>query len=130
MTASDEQNTGLSMDALDALLHEAASAPDAKPDDAFMARVLADAFEQQPMPTVDVVAPSLWELVTSMFGGWQGMGGMVAATCAGFWIGVSPPDGLPTQFNTLLNLETSVSLLEAESEYSSLVGFGWDGEEG
>lgn len=130
MTASDEKNTDLSMDALDALFQEAASAPDAKPDEAFMARVLADAFEQQPMPTVKVVAPSLWEHVTSMFGGWQGMGGLVAATCAGFWIGVSPPEGLPTQFNTLLNLETSVSQLDSENEYSALIGFGWDVEEG
>lgn len=118
------------MDALDALLHEAASAPDATPDEALMARVLADAFEQQPMPNAQVAAPSLWDHVTSMFGGWQGMGGLVAATCAGFWIGVSPPEGLPPQFNTFLNLETSVSQLDADSEYSSLVGFGWDVEEG
>ena len=118
------------MDALDALLHEAANTPDAKPDDAFMARVLADALEQQPMPNAQVNAPSLWEQVTAMFGGWQGMGGLVAATCTGFWIGVSPPEGLPTQFDTFLNLETSVSQLDSDSEYSALVGFGWDVEEG
>lgn len=127
MTVSDENSVDFDMDALDALLADAAHDPAVMPKETFMARVLDDALAQQPMPRF--AEPSLWQKFTTMVGGWQGMGGLVAATCAGFWIGVNPPTGLPTQFDTFLNMETSVSFLD-ESDDSALFGFGWDMEEG
>jgi|TARA_B110000908_G_scaffold111430_1_gene130727 hypothetical protein len=125
MTVSDENMDYLN---IDALLDDAAHDPAVKPNETFMARVLDDALAQQPMP--HLAPPSFWQQITTMFGGWQGMGGLVAATCAGFWIGISPPEGLPTQFDTFLNIETSVSFLDDENEGGALFGFGWNMEEG
>jgi hypothetical protein len=127
MTVSDKNDIDFDMNALDALLNEATHDPAVQPNDAFMARVLDDAMTQRPMPRS--VQPSLWEQATTMVGGWLGMGGLVTATCTGFWIGISPPTGLPTQFDTFLNMETSVSFLD-ESDDSALFGYGWDMEGG
>ena len=110
------------------MLGDAASDTELHPDEAFMSRVLGDALAQQPMP--EIAPLSVWQQITGMFGGWQGMGGLVAVTCAGFWIGINPPEGLPTQFDTFLNLETSVLAFDDESDDSALFGFGWDIEEG
>jgi hypothetical protein len=128
MTVSDKNMDDLNMDALDALLSDVSNGPALHPNEGFMARVLEDALAQQPMPSV--APPSLWQQITSIVGGWQGMGGLVAATCAGFWIGINPPEGLPTQFDTFLNTETSVSFLDNENDDGALFGFGWDMEEG
>ena len=59
-------------------------------------------------------------------GGWQGLGGLVAATCAGFWIGISPPDMLPDTGAVLLGYEIS----DTVSFDDGAAGFGWDAEEG
>ncbi|MDE1130226.1 MAG: hypothetical protein OSA49_01570 [Ascidiaceihabitans sp.] len=128
MTASDKDTVDLDMNALDALFEQATNDVGAQPSETFMARVVTDALAQQPMP--QFAQPSLWEQITSMVGGWQGMGGLVAATCAGFWVGINPPEGLPTQFETFLGSETSISLLEDGIEDTGMFGFGWDMEEG
>jgi hypothetical protein len=128
MTASDKNVDDLNMAALDTLLGDAQNAPASLPSEAFMTRVLEDALAQQPMP--QFVKPTLWQHITSMIGGWQGMGGLVAATCAGFWIGINPPEGLPAQFDTILNLETSVTQLDEGTQDSAIFGLGWDVEEG
>ena len=127
MTASDEDIVDLDMNGLDALFAQAKNDVGAQPSEAFMTRVVTDALAQQPMPQF---APrSLWEQITSMVGGWQGMGGLVAATCAGFWIGINPPEGLPSQFETFLGNETSISALEDGIDDTGMLGFGWDMEE-
>ena len=128
MTASDKNVDDLNMDALDAMLGDAASDTEFHPDEGFMSRVLGDALAQQPMP--EIAPLSVWQQITGMVGGWQGMGGLFAVTCAGFWIGINPPEGLPAQFDTFLNLETSVLAFDDESDDSALFGFGWDIEEG
>ena len=128
MTASDEDIVDLDMNALDALFAQATNDVGTQPSEAFMTRVVTDALAQQPMP--QFVPPSLWEQITSMVGGWQGMGGLVAATCAGFWIGINPPEGLPSQFETFLGYETSISALEDGIDDTGMFGFGWDMEEG
>ena len=128
MTASDKDTVDLDMNALDALFVEAVNDASTQPSESFMARVVTDALAQQPMP--QIAPPSLWAQITAMVGGWQGMGGLVAATCAGFWIGINPPEGLPTQFETFLGSETSMSLLEDGIEDTGMFGFGWDMEEG
>ena len=128
MTASDEDIVDLDMNALDALFAQATNDVGTQPSEAFMTRVVTDALAQQPMP--QFVPPSLWEQITSMVGGWQGMGGLVATTCAGFWIGINPPEGLPSQFETFLGYETSISALEDGIDDTGMFGFGWDMEEG
>jgi hypothetical protein len=128
MTASDKDTVDLDMNALDALFVEAVNDASTQPSESFMARVVTDALARQSMPKI--AQPSLWVQITAMVGGWQGMGGLVAATCAGFWIGINPPEGLPTQLETFLGSETSVSLLEDGIEDTGIFGFGWDMEEG
>lgn len=136
MTASDKNTADLNMDALDASLSDARADNALHPSEAFMARVLDNALGQQPMPHLSTPStPSpWWHQITAMIGGWQGMGGLVAATCAGFWIGISPPEGLPTQFEALLNLESSQALfvnsVDGEADGGALIGFGWDIGEG
>tara|TARA_B110000902_G_scaffold40096_1_gene43061 strand:- start:1476 stop:1868 length:393 start_codon:yes stop_codon:yes gene_type:complete len=128
MTASDKDTVDLDMNALDALFVEAVNDASTQPSESFMARVVTDALARQSMPKI--APPSLWVQIMAMVGGWQGMGGLVAATCAGFWIGINPPEGLPTQLETFLGSETSVSLLEDGIEDTGIFGFGWDMEEG
>jgi len=128
MTASDKDTVDRDMNALDALFVEAVNDASTQPSESFMARVVTDALARQSMPKI--AQPSLWVQITAMVGGWQGMGGLVAATCAGFWIGINPPEGLPTQLETFLGSETSVSLLEDGIEDTGIFGFGWDMEEG
>jgi hypothetical protein len=128
MTASDKDTVDRDMNALDALFVEAVNDASTQPSESFMARVVTDALARQSMPKI--APPSLWVQITAMVGGWQGMGGLVAATCAGFWIGINPPEGLPTQLETFLGSETSVSLLEDGIEDTGIFGFGWDMEEG
>ncbi|MEM6887065.1 MAG: hypothetical protein AAF636_02885 [Pseudomonadota bacterium] len=90
-----------------------------------MQRVLADAANAQLcVPVAPHRAPRILERLIATCGGWQGMGGLVAASCAGFWIGVSPPAALPDAGSLLLG----GGLPQAES--SELAGFGWDIEEG
>jgi len=78
------------MDALDKMLH---AARDAEVPPGLMGRVLEDALAAQPVPQPAPV-PVLVRL-RDVIGGWQGLGGLALATCAGFWIGVAPPAYLP-----------------------------------
>lgn len=139
MTASDKN-----MDALDTLLAQSGADPASLPNDTFMALMIEGALAHQPLP--QIVTPSLWQQAKAFVGGWQGMGGLVAATCVGFWIGISPPEGLSLQLDTVLNsglnsglslgqnldlnTDTYVTLLDDSIEDTSLFGFGWDVEEG
>ncbi|MCV3271214.1 hypothetical protein [Roseobacter sinensis] len=112
--------------ALDALLDAARTAPPEVPD-ALMARVLADADRVQPSPAARAAPSSgLWSRISDLVGGWRGMGGLVAATCAGVWIGWSPPDALPDAGALILGYEAADIL----SNTAELTSFGWDVEEG
>lgn len=92
-----------------------------------MARVLADAekirLDRVRAPLQDRAPKAWW---SDLFGGWQSVGGLVAATCAGVWIGVSPPDTLPDAGAFLLGYETT----DVTSTTAELTSFGWDLEEG
>lgn len=112
--------------ALDALLAKAADAP-AKVPDALIARVLADAERVQPAPSKPAHKKvHFGQRLSEIFGGWQGLGGMVAATCAGVWIGLSPPDAMPDAGALLLGYETA----DITTTTAELTSFGWDAEEG
>ena len=63
---------------------------------------------------------------TGLMGGWQGVGGLLAATCAGFWIGLSPPDYLPQAALTLLVAEQ----VDETAEPVEVLAYGWVEDEG
>ncbi len=69
----------------------------AKPSDALMARVLADADAVQ-AGFQATAAPAMrlgrMQQLFRVLGGWPSVGGLVAATVTGIWIGVNPPNGL------------------------------------
>lgn len=64
-----------------------------------MARVLHDAERQMPGRRGTVARVLRWG---ETLGGGLGIGGLVTATCVGFWIGLAPPGGLPDLGNALL----------------------------
>ena len=64
-------------------------------------------------------------LLRAALGGWRGMGGLVAATCAGFWIGVALPLGL-TGAGAAGADTFDLSQAYAADGFSA---FGWDMEE-
>jgi len=102
------------------MFSEARSAPPRVPD-ALMAQVLADAQQMQPAAS----SPGGLMSWLRVLGGGPGVGGLVFATCVGFWIGVAPPENLPDVAGQLLNLQTS-----AGTDDNDLTSFGWDIEEG
>lgn len=119
MTMHDKDD----MAELEALFAEAAGnrAPPAE----LSARVLRDAEHMQPRPAQRPQQRGLL-LWARIFGGWQGVGGLVAVTCAGFWIGVSPPSGLPDAAALVMgnHLDASFEVL------TDVSAFGWDMDEG
>ncbi|WP_370231323.1 hypothetical protein [Cognatishimia sp.] len=86
------------MDALlDDLFAEAKEAPEAQVSDDFMARMLAEAEAHQPKPADLAAAPparGFWASLFDTLGGWQGTGGLVAATMASVFIGFSGAEAL------------------------------------
>ncbi|MEP1519944.1 hypothetical protein [Ascidiaceihabitans sp.] len=117
------QNKSEMMD-LDALLAGAKNPP---APEALMARVLEDALKEQPLPTLRET-PTMMQQILAVLGGWQGMGGLVAATCAGLWIGISPPTNLPDGLISLLGSDTGTAAVFTQQE-PELGSFGWDLEE-
>lgn len=120
MTQFDENQ-----DSLDALLVQASDDEALRPDADFMARMVQDALLHQPVAQ-GVVAP-WWRRALVSMGGWQTMGGLVTATCAGFWIGVNPPAAVPDVVDNLLSM---APIYAQSGENVALAGFGWDLEEG
>jgi hypothetical protein len=86
------------MDALlNELFAEAKEAPEAQVSDDFMARMLAEAEAHQPAPVEIAVATGqrgFWASLFDTIGGWQGTGGLMAATMASVFIGFSGADAL------------------------------------
>ena len=91
-------------DMLDDLFAQARAQTHA-PDDALIARVLADAV--QPVPPARV--PLLVQL-RDMIGGWPAFGSLAAATIAGIWIGIAPPPLVEDYALSLLGDTVSVGL--------------------
>lgn len=112
--------------ALEALFEADRAAPPKVPD-ALMARVMADATAQQPGPQ-SRVRTSLLARMFDAFGGAPAMGGLVTATCVGFWLGLAPPDGVPDLAAVIMGVEQDVFLAELDGD--TAIGFGWDLEEG
>ena len=130
MTKSDPKTVDSNMETVDRVLMEAAQGDPAQPSADFMARILQDALSEQPMPHLQGVRDPWWHQMGTMIGGWRGMGGLITATCAGFWIGFSPSGELPVQIDAFIGLETSVVQNDDSVNSDALIGFGWDVEEG
>jgi len=62
--------------------------------------------------------PRPWWRVFDIIGGWPGMGGLVAAGCAGVWIGFAAPGFLPDAVTYLISPD--VSYLSAELDLDDL----------
>jgi hypothetical protein len=106
--------------ALEGLFDAARANPAEVPDD-LMARIMQDAQDLQPKPI-----GTGWRGWLNAIGGLPAMGGLVTATCVGFWIGVAAPDGLSNFTGQVIAFEEYTELDAA----SDVVGFGWDIEEG
>jgi hypothetical protein len=107
-------------DILEGLFEQARATPPEVPD-ALMARVLADAQAVQP-----TAQSSRWRDWLAVFGGLPALGGLVTATCVGFWIGLAPPAGLPDLGAAVFGVQ---SASDDGFESIAMTGFGWDIEE-
>lgn len=105
--------------ALEALFARARSHPPEMPEQ-LLARVLDDARHLQPTRASSLLG-GWWR----MLGGLPGLGGLVTATCVGFWLGVAPPDGMPDLADQILGQQVVM-----DETAPDLSGFGWDSEEG
>ena len=121
------QHDNSELKAVEALLAEAARKPDELPP-GLAARVLADARRvQSPAPAARPrPAGGAFARFLQALGGWPTLSGLAAATCAGFWIGIDPPAGVPDAAVMLWGGEEYANSDEA----AELTGFGWDLEEG
>jgi hypothetical protein len=86
------------------------------PSDAVMARVLQDAAALQSgraavRPAPPPPSPVGWRALLAVLGGWPAVGGLVAATLAGVWIGAAPPEGLVPYTSQLWGGAVTVELL-------------------
>ena len=84
-----------------------------------MARVTADALSHVPRKAG-------WNWLAAI-GGLPALGGLVTATCVGFWIGVAPPAGLPDLAGEVIG---EAVVTAEEDAVPELDGFGWDLGEG
>lgn len=111
--------------ALEALFEGARALPPEVPK-GLLVRVAADAEKARPKRRG-------WRERIAGFGGVPGLGGLITASCVGFWLGVAPPAGLPDVAGAVLGvaaggLEETAALDETDG--GTLNAFGWDFEEG
>lgn len=115
MTMTDMRDENM----LEQMFAEArADAPPAS--DAFLARIMADAEAEQARilaPQPPERRPVLQAFVAALAGGWAGLGGLAAASLAGLWIGLAPPDLIQNLAPGLYGDTVSVPLLGDTSTY-------------
>ena len=93
-------------------LFATARKPAAAPSNDLMARVMADARATQ----AGFAAPAqteptgLMARMLDVLGGWPTVSGLAAATVAGVWIGVAPPQSVSDLTASLLGDEVSIGL--------------------
>ena len=120
MTADRHDTTDA---ALDAWLQDAGTP---QVPDALMARVLTDGLAMQPGPGGVAAAAPRRGWLAGLLGGWQSVGGLVAPPCAGFWIGLSPPQYLPQAALTLLVADQ----VDETTDPAEITAYGWVADEG
>lgn len=92
-------NWGMMMTMDDKMLDAAftlARTPDVPPSDALMNRIMldADSVLADTVPAAARPKQSIGAMLLDVIGGWPTFSGLAAATVAGLWIGVAPPDTL------------------------------------
>lgn len=118
------QNEHSNLDALERLLSRERGADHGVPR-ALTERILADALREQPVPAPARKKARARKNWFGEFGGWPAFSGLVAASCVGFWIGISPPEGIGDPSAWLLDGTSA-----AYDDAAELSGFGWDLQEG
>ena len=117
---NDDKLTDEEMDALFEAARDSQMAP--SPD--WLARVSADAVREL-QQTRPVPAPSIWEQLSDLLGGWRGFGGMAVASAAGLWIGIAPPAMLGDPVSTAMGDDSTVEVFSAtQFEFSGLLDEG------
>lgn len=71
-------------------------------DPGFLDRMALEAMAAVPPLRAEVRVP-IWQRLHDLLGGWRGLGGLALAGCAGLWIGVSPPSGMPDPVEYLIS---------------------------
>ena len=89
-----------------------------QPDDALMARVLADAARVQ-SPVAVPESRGFWVALSDMLGGWPAWGGLATATVAGLWVGIAPPAPVEDLAASVWGNEVSVTLMSAETLFDA-----------
>jgi len=91
-------------------------AQDVTPSEGLMDRIMMDA--DSVLATGTVAQPrakqSVGALILDVIGGWPSFGGLAAATVAGVWIGVAPPDALADVSAGFLGSTVEVPLFDTE----------------
>ena len=108
-------------DMIDALFAQARDQM-VRPSDDLMARVLADAdavADARLQPAASPQRPGLWAQLMDAIGGWPSLGGLAAATVAGIWVGIAPPDAVAEMTASLMGDAVSVSVFPTETEFDA-----------
>lgn len=101
-----------------------------KPTSDLMARIMVDALAEMPTKEAPVArrGVGLRARVVSLFGGWGSMGGLVAATLAGVWIGFAAPGPLAALTTDVLDTTATstvtVDTLELMPEFDDFLSEG------
>ena len=96
------------MKAVDALFETAREVSPQVPDH-LMQRVLLDA-EAARTQTLAAHRPTLWAQISDMIGGHFGLGGLIAATLAGVWLGFAPPATVENMSAALFGTSETINL--------------------
>jgi hypothetical protein len=88
---------------------------DVMPSEALMDRIMMDADSVLAAPVAPIARPTqgIGAMLLDVIGGWPSFGGLAAATVAGLWIGVAPPDALADLSAGYLGSTVEVPLFEA-----------------
>ena len=103
-------------------LFDLASADSEQPSGDLMMRILNDADEQITLNNEPafVAAPSLFNSLMDMVGGWKAIGGLATATATGLWMGISPPSAFE-DFTS--DYYSTASVEETGATIDNLLGF-------
>lgn len=118
--------------ALEALFNEARGAQDLRLPEDLTARILADAEQAASGREAPPRAPRRragWGAFLASIGGIPALAGLAAATVAGIWIGVTPPDAVQNGMQAFMGTASSEELFELYV-VDSADGYGFDEGEG
>lgn len=129
MTMQQDNRSNPAADAGLEVFMAAARAARPDPSDDLMARIMTDAFAAMPAPGgVTHSGVGLGARVRAIFGGWGSMGGLVATTLAGVWIGFAAPGPLATLTTDVLSATaasaSTVDTVELMPEFDDFLSEG------